>query len=806
MNAPWTAWFAWLAAACAASAAATGPEAQARRLIAQARAAATLDQAERALAQAKQLIRRAKLPRRERAFLAADAQRARGRILAAEWRRRPKNADLRQRAQKALQAALAAYEKLQAECEREADRLEAKLGDAAAGDARYRAACGDISRTNYAMAWTEYGLGLVAEDDAERARHFKNAVRRFVSFTADGYRNHPIVIDCFLGQALALEQLGRYHEAAELLTPADRDNTPPRTYAAMQLCRLRCLQAQGSHLKAEAAAKAYFDSLPAGRRLNAAELEMAVLRAQSLAQLLKTHAAPRYRERFRRRLGEVMELVRPYGAAWAERVAKAMGGVAAQGAFAHLLKTRKLFDAGQYEAALREAEQGLAAAGPGDAAFLPDLRYAKTAAAWNLGRWLDAFRSGAEFLRLHPNDRRARRIAEIATQAGLKARAAKPPLPDSEFLLFLDLLQRALPDCPEARKAPWYRADVWLHQGRYEEAAAALAKVGPKSPIYHYALYGRALAAYKQAEAFAKERNDVAASAARHFLSETFRLVRRFADAAAKGLPPDERPLTGAMADIAAAAGWLWLDLPHTEPAALVDMLRRAQALPHAGEKTARQLRALFVAALALSGRVEEAARRLDDVMKNGAADPYAANALIAVADPLEREYQRRLKGSDPGSAKRLAEQLVQVYAALLAHVSAAQGEHEAQEVAIRRRLAHSLLRAGRYKEAISHYEWLRARVPLAKAGDVLHGLAVALQRTGEWARAADVWRVLAQGLQPKTTDWYEAQHSLIRCLLKAGKTDAARKRLQYFKLLYPKIADAAWRAKFAALERELGS
>ena len=77
-------------------------------LIAEAGKKPSLADAQQRLAAAERAIAAAKLPARERGFLMADVDRARGRALVAAWQRNPDQADLRARAQAALEKALAA--------------------------------------------------------------------------------------------------------------------------------------------------------------------------------------------------------------------------------------------------------------------------------------------------------------------------------------------------------------------------------------------------------------------------------------------------------------------------------------------------------------------------------------------------------------------------------------------------------------------------------------------------------------------------------------------------------------------------
>jgi len=207
-----------------------------------------------------------------------------------------------------------------------------------------------------------------------------------------------------------------------------------------------------------------------------------------------------------------------------------------------------------------------------------------------------------------------------------------------------------------------------------------------------------------------------------------------------------------------------------------------------------------------LAGNIDVATKMLGKMVEQEAKDEYTASALIAIADPLEKEYERSAEANQPEAAKRLAEKLASIYAFLLEHTKAQADAPADQEIAIRRRLAQSLVRLGKRAEAIPHYRWLQDRVPLATAGDVLHGLATAYQDTQKYGDAAEIWNTLSKGLKDKSDDWYEARYHLMWCCAKAGDQERTRKLMRFFRLTNANIPTKDWAAKFDAFEKELGN
>jgi len=774
--------------------------------------------AEKMLAQAENLLWRGRhsLDKLGSGFLSADITRTRGRVCLIAWQRDADNTAQRDEAKRFLMKAREEYEQLKERADEEAAELLDKVrkGKPERNPA-YRRALGLRSRANYAIAWTDYNLGLVA-DGAERASHIDSAIERFKPFTSGGYRSHPIVADCFLGQALCYYELGRYGDVTSLLEPAEADNTPEMIFKRMTYLRLKSYQQQSRHRQLDEAADKYFASLADKNKLDSIELGMAVEWARSLAALAGDPEANPYYKQYQNRLDRVAKMVYPYGDPWRSELAEVAGKTAGSSLFTCLIVARGHFTAGRYAEALGEIAKCLDAAGgrtpDADESLLADLRYTQAAAAWNLKRWHQAHRYAFEFLRYHAGDRRADDVCSRGLQAGLKAieqktQADGPGVDAADFLRFLTFAEKNLPENPEVLKAAWYRGNLLLKAGKYAEAEQALQAIEPSSPVYRYAQYGLALAAFKQAEVIAQaEKKDPAARA--KLLARSAGAVRQYVEAAAGGLPADEHEAAQAMIDVALATGQHLLDLPAPDHRATLALLRHVESLVKAlGEpdRVADQRLALSIEAYIVAGQLDAAGRQIDAVLDYRAGSAHAARAFANIADTLEERYERLMQDNQDAQARRLGERLLGIYTFLLDYVSRSKDAAVAdQEIPVRRRLARALLRQGNHRAAISHYEWLLGKVPLEKAGDVLQGLATAQEELRDYDSAAKTWRTLARGLEDNSEGWFEARYHLILCHHKAGRQEHARKLLAYFRLQCPHIASEVWRRQFDALEQEL--
>jgi tetratricopeptide (TPR) repeat protein len=289
-------------------------------------------------------------------------------------------------------------------------------------------------------------------------------------------------------------------------------------------------------------------------------------------------------------------------------------------------------------------------------------------------------------------------------------------------------------------------------------------------------------------------------------LARTVTAVDRFIEASRTTLSEDDRKLAEGIVTLAVAAAQRLLDLPDPHPKTAQTLLDRLEGWSALGALAAEQRAALRLSLTLRSGKLDEVLQQIDATLaKTRPQDTHAAQAIIRVADPLEKQSERSLQAGDPLTARRVDDRLLKVYNFLLdAARLSTDPAFQNQEIAIRRRLAPLLLRLGRTADAVSHYEFLREKVPQEKAGDILRGLGLAYEKLGRSEMAIDLWRLLATGLKQDTDDWFEARWHLIRSYWEAGQQDHARKLMEYFRLQYPQGAPGRWKTPFEELYRQM--
>ena len=151
---------------------------------------------------------RGKLDKLEYDFQYNEIMQKRGLVFISLWKSNHKDSTLRKKGRQWLLKVIDNYDRLAKKCEEEADTIEERLsGPKLHGNQRYKTVVGNISRANYKGAWTRYLLGVSSENPDEREARLNEALNKFLNLTANGYRNDPIVADCFIGRARCLYEM-----------------------------------------------------------------------------------------------------------------------------------------------------------------------------------------------------------------------------------------------------------------------------------------------------------------------------------------------------------------------------------------------------------------------------------------------------------------------------------------------------------------------------------------------------------------------------------------------------------------------
>ena len=776
-------------------------------LLTEADAAATPANAETKLTQAEAILNdpKTRLPITSRFFLRAELYQTRGRVYARAWKTDRRSAVFRQKAYRASLRALDEYDRLTRALEDDLNRIEKKLNyKDPTKNADWRRVGGELSRANYREAWTLYNLGVVALTPNEQKTYLHRALDVLEDFTDEGYRAHPIVVQCFLAQALCHYELKDYSAVLKTLEKATWENTPKEAFKRMIYLRVRSHQALDADEKAEGEAEGYFRKREVHLKPDAMELQIILARVRSLAALTDPKAEHPDAKRYRERLDKYSKVLYQQGSSWRAELARILGKRGRVSAFTFLVQARELFSRDRFAEAARAAGKGLALNDP-DTTVLRELHFTKAASHFNGGDWRRAHEAAFDFIRRFGEDRRSPKMFTRALEAGLKALKGDPKLKGDAFRRFLTYVEKRFPKAEGVAKADWYRANLLLEERKFTEARSLLSAVRPASPAYLLAQYGLALATYKEADAAARAEKPDTNRVVR-LLTVAAEAVDRFVAAAAtKKLDTDETEAAKTVVDVAVATARRMLRLPKPRGKDAVRLLDRIDALTALRGRAAGERTALRLQANIMKGSVDDATKTIKTLIAQRDESRHVVYALANVVTMIEETIDRAALAGRDAEVKRLSATVVEIYAFLLRYAGKRGDETlAAQEDAMRQRLARALERTGDYERARALYAWLLKRRPRDKSGDALRGLAFCRQKLGEHEKALELWRELAGGLERKTAGWYEARYHLILCRKEMGDTEQARALLEYFLVQNPKIEVAPWNRRFRELAREL--
>jgi hypothetical protein len=215
-----------------------------------------------------------------------------------------------------------------------------------------------------------------------------------------------------------------------------------------------------------------------------------------------------------------------------------------------------------------------------------------------------------------------------------------------------------------------------------------------------------------------------------------------------------------------------------SNPAAAEYHYRRLQLAQKSGDQATANAAAQWIAA-------------------NGSGSPYELPALVITARAADAAAD-----SATGSDRAVRQQeAARIYARLVELL----GDSPTVLAASKNALAASSKLAqydealGRWPQAADRLQRLVEALPNDRR--FLRRAGIATFQTGRHADSLEHWRKLLAGLSSGSDEWLEAKYYQLACLLKTDKP-GAEKVWKQFKLLFPEVKSAAWKDKFAELEK----
>ena len=194
-----------------------------------------------------------------------------------------------------------------------------------------------------------------------------------------------------------------------------------------------------------------------------------------------------------------------------------------------------------------------------------------------------------------------------------------------------------------------------------------------------------------------------------------------------------------------------------------------------------------------------ETRRAADWLAKHATGTSYELPALVIVARGADEAYAAAPDAQK--DARRDA--AIAAYTRLVSLVGESSDVIAAKKNAqvASSKLAQYQYDAGQFKPAAQRMDELVRAFPSDR--NYLRRAGLAWFKAGDFAKALPHWDTIVTGSDSASEAWYEAKYYQLICL---SKTDmaAAGKLWRQFKLLHPEVKAAAWKEKFAELEKTL--
>jgi tetratricopeptide (TPR) repeat protein len=204
---------------------------------------------------------------------------------------------------------------------------------------------------------------------------------------------------------------------------------------------------------------------------------------------------------------------------------------------------------------------------------------------------------------------------------------------------------------------------------------------------------------------------------------------------------------------------------------------------------------------LQLAQRADDASqinRRADWLAAHAAGTPYELPALVIVARGAD---ERLAAASEAEKGKRRSEAIA-AYTRLVALLGESAEAIAAKKNALvaNSKLAQYEYDAGLYAQAAKRMEAIVEAHPSER--NYLRRAGLAWIAAKGYARALPHWNTLAAGNESASDPWYEAKYYQLLCLAQTDRP-AFEKSWRQFKLLHPEVKSAAWKERFADLDKK---
>jgi hypothetical protein len=665
------------------------------------------------------------------------------------------------------------------------------------------------SRAGYFAAWSNYYLGVARQNAAAAQPHFTAAKEQFcvVLDVTDEKNYEPVEVDglgldsiwrsrAVIGLGLAELALNRPAAAAKVFSWLDHASAPPQIRDQAGYWHVQGMLNVGQYAAAGQLVETHVEGFTGSPSPGKNSLCIAAVRAGAALDATKRDERQRLVEQGIRGLARMRQfetldkLIEKHDlAAQADASSFYLTWLRGRQQFLAAEKTKAAAD---FQAAAKTLTTALAH--PQARRDLTDAGQARYYLGWSQYRLDDlqiaarSFQEAATALKSS--------LAEVAAQAAWMQCTCLMQLSqkDKKFVApAIAALQNLKQDFPASEQAG--RAELLITRLRQshsspEEAIRELAKLPPGDPNYvsaHYEICQLKYQLWAKAKADARQAGPLAADvlkAADTFLAgankdgdweRRLKATLLAVDVLSADATANQSRIAALLRDAADTAE----NIAPSNPAAVEYHYRRLQLAQKTGDQETVNSAAQFIAA-------------------NGSGSPFELPALVVAARAADAAAE---SASEPDRAAR-QEEAARVYARLVELLgdSPTVLATSKNALAASSKLAQYDEALGRWPQAADRLERLVEALPSDRR--FLRRAGIATFQTNRHADSLEHWRKLLAGLSIGSEEWLEAKYHQLACLLQTDRP-AADKVWKQFKLLFPQVKSAAWKDKFAELEKQ---
>ena len=632
----------------------------------------------------------------------------------------------------------------------------------------------DSTKATFSLAWTNYYLCAIESDETKKLKYSEDAQKDFSNFTKNGYNNNEVIANSILGQTLILIEQNKYHEALSTLdintiTPY---TTEPEFYKKVTILRVKILKQLQSFLTLEDILKQYFDYKNNKSSFDISELNLAIERINNLADIASMSDINPYAQTHLQRLETFSKELYLYGSPWTEKVEQLIANTNIDTSFASLCKARTYFKNSDFPNAYEKSNLSINLAEPEtNKQLIADALYIKTISLGKMGILKDLFNSTIEFIQKFPSDPRAQKISLMTIGIISKRIPGENSQMQENANQVLNFIENNLSDSPVKAKMQWYKANIDIKAGNYEQAEKTLSKITDPNLI-QYAILGHA-DLYLQKIKLAKSQQQIIIT--QNLIIENLDKLENVIKL--EKLDDSDKTISGSIElSIEAARDILQRETPFCENAQLI-ISRISNFDPE--YLKGQNLLSTQIMINASMQDFQNTDTLMGQALLAGISDIEIFRAYVYTANIFENKITNKLPEEvDPLTAKRLTK----IYSFLLDYSSKTENPQIIEQQAlIHKKMADALLYSRRSGEALKEYHNVLKNEVWKKDLSTVYGYASCYYNIKDYKSSTVYWQTIAKSTNIENKYWFPANYKWIRSLYLTGEKLKAQKLYKYF-------------------------